>query len=414
MAVFGTKRSRPTHWLKTGLVQARRVGRVQNAEHGIGSGFLIDGSVIGNEFNGLPLFLTCRHVIGFAQPALDISRTSMVFEGMYEDASPQVTARGCQILCDSPEDQLNYALLLLDRWPGSIPDTLIAPSAPKYGNKVFVVSYPLGEGLAITLDDNDIVERDKASKYDVGPDLSHRVFYHAPTEPGSSGGPVFNENWEIVALHMGRGKSTNYGVALKDILTDVTNKLSNIIISESLAHSIRSAKTSSGSDGEDEPDYFSVFISYSHADSIFANRLYNSLHARGIRTWLDVKQMLPGDDIYTEVQRGIQSWDKVLLCCSESSLTSWWVDSEVDRAFQKERELFHARKNKVLALIPIMLDGFLLSGWSSGKAQEVRTRIAADFRGWEDEKKFESTLENLIQALRADGGSREALPKPKL
>ena len=30
--------------------------------------------------------------------------------------------------------------------------------------------------------------------------------------------------------------------------------------------------------------------------------------------------MLPGDDIYEQVERGIRLWDKVLLCCSRHSL----------------------------------------------------------------------------------------------
>jgi hypothetical protein len=29
--------------------------------------------------------------------------------------------------------------------------------------------------------------------------------------------------------------------------------------------------------------------------------------------------MLPGDDIYEQVDRGIRLWDKVLLCCSRHS-----------------------------------------------------------------------------------------------
>ena len=124
--------------------------------------------------------------------------------------------------------------------------------------------------------------------------------------------------------------------------------------------------------------------------------------------------MLPGDEIYEEVQKGIQKWDKVLLCCSESSLTSWWVDSEIDRAFQKERDLFKLRKHKVLALIPLDLDGFLLEKWDSGKSQEVKTRLAADFQGWQDGIKFEASFDKLLKALRADEGAREPPPESKL
>jgi uncharacterized protein YjbI with pentapeptide repeats len=69
-------------------------------------------------------------------------------------------------------------------------------------------------------------------------------------------------------------------------------------------------------------EFYSCFISYNHTDQSFARRLHNQLQGRGIRCWLDEHQMLPGDDIYEGIDRGIRFWDKVLLCCSQASLTS--------------------------------------------------------------------------------------------
>jgi hypothetical protein len=162
-----------------------------------------------------------------------------------------------------------------------------------------------------------------------------------------------------------------------------------------------------------ECEFYSCFISYSHADREFADRLHNALQDKGIRCWLDERQLLPGDDIYEQVDRGIRLWDKVLLCASENSLTSWWVDSEIDKAFEKERQLFKARGKKVLSLVPLDLDGHLFH-WANGKSTEVKRRLAADFTGWQnDEAKFERELEKLADALRADEGGREP-PPPQL
>jgi uncharacterized protein YjbI with pentapeptide repeats len=159
---------------------------------------------------------------------------------------------------------------------------------------------------------------------------------------------------------------------------------------------------------------FSCVISYSQKDRPFAKRLFDTLQGRDIRCWLNEKRTRPSVDIYEDVDRGIRIWDKMLLCCSKDSLSSWWVDKEISTAFEKEQKLRKERGRKTLALIPLDLDGYLRSGhWQGGKAQQVRSRMVADFRGWNgSHERFESEVGRVVLALQADSGA-ELSPRRK-
>jgi hypothetical protein len=158
-------------------------------------------------------------------------------------------------------------------------------------------------------------------------------------------------------------------------------------------------------------EFYSCFISYSHQDKVFARRLHDALQARGIRCWLDEHQILPGDDMFDQVDRGIRLYDKMLLCCSEHSLSSWWVENEIEFAFRKEQRLMKEQGRKVQALIPLNLDGYLFK-WKNGKAQQVKKRLAADFTSWEkDNSIFEKQVERIVKALMVDDRGRAIMPR---
>jgi hypothetical protein len=165
-------------------------------------------------------------------------------------------------------------------------------------------------------------------------------------------------------------------------------------------------------------EFFSAFISYSHADADkrFAKRLYNDLQMKGIRCWLDEHEILPGDPIMKFIDRSIRIWDKVLLCCSETSLKSWWVKDEIKKAIQKEQKLEEERGKEIYSLVPLNLDGHLFSNEYQPEFESVlKERHAPDFVGWEsDNAKYEEQLKRVIQALRADEGARTPAPEPKL
>ena len=161
-------------------------------------------------------------------------------------------------------------------------------------------------------------------------------------------------------------------------------------------------------------EFYSCFISYSHVDKSFARRLHDALQDQGIRCWLDDHEILPGDDIYRKVDQGLRLWDKVLLCASQNSLSSGWVEREIDTAIERELRLREERDEQVLCIIPLNLDDHLFD-WTGSHAAALRKRLAADFRGWEsDNNKFEEQFERVVKALRSDDAARTEPPEPKL
>jgi hypothetical protein len=152
---------------------------------------------------------------------------------------------------------------------------------------------------------------------------------------------------------------------------------------------------------------------HSFDDRKFAWILHKALQERGIRCWYYEMPVYQKDQILIpeEVQRDIR--DKVLLCASKNSLTSWWVDNEIDTAFQKERELWkQGQRDRIL--ITFDLDKYLFREYKDSKKEEIQSRVAADFTGWENDNAiFEREIENVIKALRTDGG-KEDVPEQKL
>ena len=160
-------------------------------------------------------------------------------------------------------------------------------------------------------------------------------------------------------------------------------------------------------------EFYSCFISYNHDDKQFARQLHDRLQGKGIRCWLDEHAMVPGDDMYRKVDEGIRIWDKVLLCCSEASLKSPWVEREIDTAIEKEMDFQKSKGEQILKIVPLNLDGSLFD-WTGSHAVALRKRLAADFTGWKsDADKFEQQFENVVKALRTDRGQRPP-PKPIL
>ncbi|WP_052402072.1 DNA/RNA non-specific endonuclease [Muricoccus aerilatus] len=156
----------------------------------IGSGFLISPR----------LFLTNNHVLSSPE---DAAAAQLLFDYEIDEyGRPRLTT---SFALDPKSffhtvglDSLDYTLVAVrdgGRGPARLSEIPYCPLSDRpdkhaKGICVNIVQHPNGGFKKVVMRENRIVARGDFT-----------LHYEADTEPGSSGSPVFNDNWEVVALH---------------------------------------------------------------------------------------------------------------------------------------------------------------------------------------------------------------------
>lgn len=200
----GTNDFQPASFLPDGATARRAVARTvleKRDESRTATGFLISPS----------LFLTNQHVIKTAGEA---ALTQILFDDELNERGEirVVTAFALDpdtlFLC-SDESKLDYALVAVGprtRGSGALIDFGYCPLSGtpdrhQLGINANIVQHPEGRKKVVVLRNNIMVARDEGSG---------RLFYETDTLEGSSGSPVFNDLWDVIALH-------HYGEASEDV-----------------------------------------------------------------------------------------------------------------------------------------------------------------------------------------------------
>jgi hypothetical protein len=136
-----------------------------------------------------------------------------------------------------------------------------------------------------------------------------------------------------------------------------------------------------------------LFISYSHVDTDFVDRLEIQLNKRGIRFWRDIHNAKAGR-LETQVDIAIRQNQTVLLVLSANSLQSDWVEHEVRTARELEKQIERD------VLCPIALDdSWKSSRWPKHVMEQVKEYNILDFSAWKDASEFGNTFKKLIGGL---------------
>jgi hypothetical protein len=197
-AVLGHDRYRSYRWYVNGLTRCRAVARIQTRyDDGVGTGFLAAGPDLHPDLPPL-VVVTNGHVV---PERLEIDDGVAAFHGLDADPGRNVALQIARICWYEPSTPpgLDTTILELTEYPTDITPVPLARKLPRLSVQAPPRAYLIGHprGLAtpqFSLQDNLLLDHD--DRY---------LHYRSPSEPGSSGSPVFNDHWELIGIHHAGG-----------------------------------------------------------------------------------------------------------------------------------------------------------------------------------------------------------------
>ena len=123
-----------------------------------------------------------------------------------------------------------------------------------------------------------------------------------------------------------------------------------------------------------------VFISYSHTDKNFVDRLAASLVSHRAYVWLDRWELSVGDSIVARVQEAIEGASALIVVLSRASVASEWCKKEVNAGLMRELEEKRVVVLPVLAEeceIPMFLRGKKYADFRTGFEHGLTTTLEA-------------------------------------
>jgi len=120
-----------------------------------------------------------------------------------------------------------------------------------------------------------------------------------------------------------------------------------------------------------------VFISYSRSDNSFATDIYWFLRKNGCDPWMDIYDLVPGQDWELEIHNNIKTADFFIACLSENSVSKrGYVQKELKEAISvldqmPEGEIYLIPIRVDNCLVPLSLASKHWLDWSATNAEEM-------------------------------------------
>lgn len=220
--IIGENTLRPIAFLAQGLKVARSVvyiGVRTARGKASGSGFMVAPDLV----------LTNKHVLASAEIVPNALFRFNYEENFQGEAQPASEYRGKAGGIFHTNPALDYTLVEVEGEPGQEWGWLpLAARDVRVNSRVNIIQHPMGQPKQVSIQNNFVEYVDR-----------NAIQYVTSTMPGSSGSPVFNDNWEVVALHHAGGNILepttgqryyrNEGIWIGSILADLPEELRNII-----------------------------------------------------------------------------------------------------------------------------------------------------------------------------------------
>lgn len=96
-----------------------------------------------------------------------------------------------------------------------------------------------------------------------------------------------------------------------------------------------------------------IFLSHATEDKPVVREIYNRLRIDGFEPWLDIKDLLPGQEWQLEIPKAVKGSDLVLVCLSKNAVTkTGYIHKEIKFALDAADE----RPEGTIFLIPLCLE----------------------------------------------------------